>query len=298
MTTTTEPSTFAEKMAALAEPLPIHHVEFRVQSISPKGWATLLAYKDARVDMDRLDGIMGRGYWQRFQRDENGRCICRVEIWNEELKQWVAREDVGTPSNTEAVKGEVSDSFKRACVNLGIGRELYSYPLILVELFDTEWEAPQPGSRDKPKATWALRLREWTWHMEHERDEGGKVRITSLVGIDQNGNERYRHPRRSAPPAARKASAAAKTPFTLDDVETQKPWFLEQFQKGHRAGPIIAKLKETRTLSKPVEKAITDLAVANTVQALDNAEKKTTGTPDPDPNNGAETRGWEDDVPF
>ncbi|MBO7273338.1 MAG: hypothetical protein J6V22_00635, partial [Clostridia bacterium] len=38
----------------------------------------------------------------------------------------------GTESNTEAQKGEASDSFKRACFNWGIGRELYTSPFIWI----------------------------------------------------------------------------------------------------------------------------------------------------------------------
>ena len=34
--------------------------------------------------------------------------------------------------NTEPEKGEASDSFKRACVNWGIGRELYTSPFIFI----------------------------------------------------------------------------------------------------------------------------------------------------------------------
>ena len=42
--------------------------------------------------------------------------------------KWVWKSDCGTESNTEAQKGEASDSFKRACFNWGIGRELYTAP--------------------------------------------------------------------------------------------------------------------------------------------------------------------------
>ena len=50
--------------------------------------------------------------------------------WNE--KQWVSKEDTGTESFTEKEKGLASDSFKRACFNWGIGRELYTAPFIWV----------------------------------------------------------------------------------------------------------------------------------------------------------------------
>ena len=43
-----------------------------------------------------------------------------------------ARCDIGVQSYTEAVKGAASDSFKRACFNIGIGRELYTAPFIWI----------------------------------------------------------------------------------------------------------------------------------------------------------------------
>lgn len=47
-------------------------------------------------------------------------------------KQWISKEDTGTESNTEKEKGLASDSFKRACFNWGIGRELYTAPFIYI----------------------------------------------------------------------------------------------------------------------------------------------------------------------
>ena len=57
---------------------------------------------------------------------------CTVSVYDEEKQEWIAKQDVGTESYTEAVKGQASDSFKRACTNLGIGRELYTSPFIWV----------------------------------------------------------------------------------------------------------------------------------------------------------------------
>ena len=53
---------------------------------------------------------------------------------------WVCKEDTGTESNTEAEKGLASDSFKRAGFNWGIGRELYTAPLIYVKSEDKTGE--------------------------------------------------------------------------------------------------------------------------------------------------------------
>ena len=61
-----------------------------------------------------------------------GNLYCTVEVWDKEKQQWIAKQDVDTESYTEKEKGQASDSFKRACVNWGIGRELYSAPFIWI----------------------------------------------------------------------------------------------------------------------------------------------------------------------
>ena len=92
---------------------------------------SLLLYKDARCDMNILDETVGAFNWQRSHTRDNANCI--VSIYDEDKKQWVSKEDTGTESNTEKEKGLASDSFKRACFNWGIGRELYTAPFIWVD---------------------------------------------------------------------------------------------------------------------------------------------------------------------
>lgn len=106
-------------------------IDVRVQSQTDKG-LILLLYKNARVDMDILDETFGKLNWQRTHEFKDGKLYCTVSVWDAEKQQWIAREDVGTESNTEAEKGQASDSFKRANVNFGIGRELYTSPFIWV----------------------------------------------------------------------------------------------------------------------------------------------------------------------
>lgn len=108
-------------------------IECRIGQIKENG-LTLLLYKDARVDMDVLDETVGPLNWKREHTRDNKNCI--VSIWDEDKKEWVSKEDVGKESNTEAEKGLASDSFKRACVNWGIGRELYSAPFIWIKAED------------------------------------------------------------------------------------------------------------------------------------------------------------------
>lgn len=109
--------------------LKANEIEARVATVSEKG-CTLLLYKDARCDMNILDETVGAMNWTRSHTRDNANCI--VSIWDENKKQWISKEDTGTESFTEKEKGLASDSFKRACFNWGIGRELYTAPFIWI----------------------------------------------------------------------------------------------------------------------------------------------------------------------
>ena len=106
-------------------------IECRIGTINEKG-LSLLLYKDARADMKILDETFGVFGWKRTHQSIDGNLYCTVEIWDNEKQSWIAKQDVGTVSYTEKEKGQASDSFKRACVSIGIGRELYSAPFIWV----------------------------------------------------------------------------------------------------------------------------------------------------------------------
>ena len=107
-------------------------IDARVGTVGAKG-VTLLLYKDARVDMAILDETHGSEFWQRDHREIKGHMYAGVGVWNKEIKQFIWKWDCGTESFTEKEKGEASDSFKRACVNVGIGRELYTSPFIFIQ---------------------------------------------------------------------------------------------------------------------------------------------------------------------
>lgn len=113
--------------------LTAEEIDCRVATCNENG-VSLLLYKDARCDMNILDETVGSMNWQRRHTRDNANCI--VEIWDDAKKQWIAKEDTGTESYTEKEKGQASDSFKRACFNWGIGRELYTAPFIWVNGYD------------------------------------------------------------------------------------------------------------------------------------------------------------------
>jgi len=167
----------------LQKPLAITDIDFRIQSINKGGYATILAYKDARVDINRLNEVCTPLGWKREHTRDNKNCI--VSIWDDERSHWVSKEDTGTESNTEQQKGLASDSFKRACFNWGIGIELYDYPAIQVKLNDGEWELKD----GRPKQTWNLKLKEWVWHSEFT--DCGKISV--LIAKDGKGKARFRY---------------------------------------------------------------------------------------------------------
>lgn len=103
-------------------------IECRAAMVSEKG-LSLLLYKDARVDQKILDETFGIFGWKRSHQCIDGNLYCTVEIFDRDSGTWVAKQDVGTMSNSEKEKGQASDSFKRACFNWGIGRELYTAPV-------------------------------------------------------------------------------------------------------------------------------------------------------------------------
>ena len=115
-------------------------IECRLNLVKENG-VSLLLYKDARCDMNILDETVGEYNWKREHLRENANCI--VSLWDNEKKEWISKEDTGVESYSQKEKGLASDSFKRACVNWGIGRELYTAPFIWV----TDCNIRQAGNK-------------------------------------------------------------------------------------------------------------------------------------------------------
>lgn len=155
-------------------------IECRVQTIRKDG-CSLLLYKDARADMKILDETFGVLGWEREHQIIGNNLYCTVRVWDQEKVQWISKQDVGTESYAEAEKGQASDSFKRACVNLGIGRELYTGPFIWV--FLNPGETYENNGRVGLDRKVGLKVGEIEYNEENE--------IIKLVIVDSNGKARY-----------------------------------------------------------------------------------------------------------
>lgn len=182
------PSFYFKIGACLTMDIPLltaNDVELRVAQIQQTSngvYAYLLLYKNARVDMRILDEVYGSLNWKRSHTEIGGKLFCTVSIWDEGKQMWIEKQDVGVPSNTEAAKGEASDSFKRACFNLGIGRELYSAPEIKVKLNDNEVFV---GNNGKPKTYARFYVAE---DMSYDKQS---AQFTKLTVLDRDGNVRF-----------------------------------------------------------------------------------------------------------
>lgn len=103
--------------------------KWRIQSSSERG-ANMISYIDARDVQNTLDDVVGISNWQDSFYESKGKQFCSISI--KIGNEWISKSDCGTPSQTEAEKGEVSDAFKRAAVKWGINRKAYSYGTVFL----------------------------------------------------------------------------------------------------------------------------------------------------------------------
>ena len=168
-------------------------IQVRMASCSQKG-ARFLLYKDARCDMDILDETVGVGNWQRKHYEQKGNMYCSVGVnvhYHSPTSEpmWVWKDDCGSESNTEREKGEASDSFKRACVNWGIGRELYTKIPIFIGMKTVE-----SGERRRNGQPVYMPADPWVRFVVTDVQYDGK-KITGLQISDTDGLVAFTWPR-------------------------------------------------------------------------------------------------------
>lgn len=162
-------------------------IEVRVGQVYEKG-VSMLLYKNARVDMAMLDEEFGTFGWQRDHKEIKGNLYCGIGVYDQAKECWVWKWDCGTESNTEKEKGEASDSFKRAGVCWGIGRELYTAPFIFMPCATDP--IPQ-GNYTRYKMHNPYEFRGvYVSHIKTEEAPKGKLVITALElsQRDKQGN--------------------------------------------------------------------------------------------------------------
>ena len=170
------------KLQELKRNLTANEIDFRVGTVivKTKAWATILAYKDARVDMNILDTVVGQENWQVKFREEKDCIVASIGIKID--GEWVWKEGNGINTDFEAQKGGYSDAQKRAGFQWGIGRSLYNFPQIFIEL------KPDEYNEQTKKATAKLRPKDWNWDITYKGDE-----VVKLIAADKNGEIRFKY---------------------------------------------------------------------------------------------------------
>ena len=163
--------------------LKANEIDCRVSQVSEKG-LSLLLYKDARADMKVLDETFGAMNWKRSHQLIGDRLYCTVEVFDFDKQEWVAKQDVGTESNAEAEKGQASDSFKRACTNFGIGRELYTAPFIWVA---ADKATITKGKTGKPACYDKFAVADIAYDTNGDISKLKIVNLTKKIGVYQYG---------------------------------------------------------------------------------------------------------------
>lgn len=201
-----------------------YEVELRVAQAGKNSrvWAQYLIYKDARVDQKILDETVGEMRWKKEYTFLEGKLYCTISIWDEELKQWISKQDTGTESNTEPDKGAASDAQKRSAFCWGIGRELYSAPDIFIDLQDGEYT--ERDGKIYPKNN-LFTVQEMNVDQETRK-------ITSLVIVDRNLNIRF-----SFPNSMRKKTTS-KPQKSIDAGVMTKEQFRDRWNSDEHGGGI------------------------------------------------------------
>ena len=128
-----------EIQAALAMPFAPEDLEWRLQQVNKeKLWGIAVPYVTNRAIQSRLDEVVGPENWRNEYRPWHGTKtkdaqLCGISIWFEG-RDWITKWDGAEDSDIEPVKGGLSDSMKRAAVQWGIGRVLYSMDTVFVDV--------------------------------------------------------------------------------------------------------------------------------------------------------------------
>lgn len=216
-----ESEQLSEKFARLRAPFDVELVKWRVgaRMRDNKDRGQAMPYLNARLVQDRLDEVMGPENWRNelTAAPMGGGLMCALSL--RIGGEWVSKADVAQQDEVSdnardpekdreiAVKGAASDAFKRAAVQWGIGRYLYSFEAPWVNLEQEKYikrdEMPKLRKLLRDHARGESR----TERSEHEREDGRGGRERGALSTEGRASTAGRAGR-SAPAAESAASAS------------------------------------------------------------------------------------------
>lgn len=147
-----------ELLNQLKRPFPVDRIHWRIGSTNikkdtdnelkwgevPQGSA--MCYIDARDVVKRLDDVAPLAWQSRYSHAANGVFICEIGIKIED--EWLWRSNGAGETAFEAEKGGMSDAFKRAATQWGVGIYLYQIPSAWVNMSrrGNTWALNEPPS--------------------------------------------------------------------------------------------------------------------------------------------------------
>jgi hypothetical protein len=136
-------------------------LEWKPQSVGIKNgkpWAMILCYVQARAIQNRLDEVFGPMNWKDEYRFEQNGVICRLSVYCNEKKEWIAKENGSPETDIESFKGGISGAFKRvASSGYGIGRYLYELDTTFAECSMTKQKGyKQAKTKDNQYFYWQV----------------------------------------------------------------------------------------------------------------------------------------------
>ena len=180
-------------------------IEVKIKQVSEKG-AFALLYKTARTDMSILDETFLPYNWTNDYKEIKGNLYCGIGVYRADINEWVWRWDCGIESREDdgnEKKGEASDAFKRAGTRWGIGRELYTAPIIFLHV-------PTKEVQSKGKSAYVLENKYSRFDVKSiEYDD--QRRICKLEIVDDKGELVFVYPRKSGNTAAKAAKSDKET---------------------------------------------------------------------------------------
>ncbi len=151
-----EGKTPREIQALLANPFAPEDIEWRLQmTVKDKMVGIAIPYVTNRAIQSRLDDVVGPENWHNEFRPwhsagKKEAQICGISIYFEG-RGWIQKWDGAEDSDIEPVKGGLSDSMKRAAVQWGIGRVLYSMDETVWVAIETRGQSYVIKDSERPK---------------------------------------------------------------------------------------------------------------------------------------------------